>query len=144
MLKDTHFYAKRLKIFYESLGFFVEIEDEDDNSDWAPIAMMISDDPELECDWKNGEITSFYFWFYPQYKRAQKEEDVKMLVNMSSMGIKKADRGKGLASKMVDGMIKIFGDDLGYIEADDLNRSGIWQYIASKYPHIEWNIKTAD
>jgi len=132
-------YAQEFKDIFGKMGYFVDIEGLEE--EYNGIAIMVSDDPEIVCDWQNGEITSLYFWFHPVYKRHYKsEEEVKYLIHIASLGVKKSDRGNKISSKFFDIIIKTFDDDIERIEMNDMNKSGIWQYIASKYPHIEWRI----
>ena len=136
-VKENSYYIERLRKYFKGLlGYEITFDGDDESG----IAVMISDDPDMNVDWQNGEITSFYFYFYPQYKRATSEKDLKMYIYLSSMGVKKADRGKGIAGKFIAGIMYAFGNDIGEIAMNDLNQSGIWQYIASKYPKIKWTI----
>ena len=135
MLQSNEFYANRLRKYYENMGFQVEIENDDE---FSPVGVFVSNSPDMSCDWQNDKITSFYFYFYPKYNRAKSEEDLKFMVHLSSMGVRVEDRGKKIASKFIEGIIRIFGYDLGYIELDDLSGTDIWRYFANKYDHVEW------
>lgn len=135
MQHDNEYYIRKIVDYFESLDLKVEIEPE---SEYNPIGIIVSDDENMSLDWQSGKITSLYFYFYPIFNA--KINDYKYLLYINSIGIKKEDRGNGIASKLIGGLIEIFGSDLGLIGLDDLNKSGIWQHLAKKFSQVRWDI----
>jgi predicted GNAT family acetyltransferase len=70
-----------------------------------------------------------FFYFF--------ETDDQYLIHINTIVIEKSKRGTGLAGKMIDGLIKIMGDDIYAIrlcpEAPEF-----WNYMKKKYSHIKW------
>ena len=140
MLKEDVYYLIRLEKLYKDLGLNVHTIEEDSS---APSCVFVSDCEEFEIDWHRDDHTGMFFYFYPLYKAADSEDNLKFLVHINSIVIKKEDRGTGLATKMIDGMIKVFGKDLGFIELSDFSK-GFWNKFSQKYPDIEWKIESCE
>jgi hypothetical protein len=132
-IHDLSYYIEKLKKEYKSLNLYCKAIDEDS----LKPAFVVADNKKFDFDYNNSNHTGLWFYFYPYYKTAKSEEDLKILVHINQIVTSKEQRGKGLAKKLIDIIITTFGEDIYAIEFDDKNPS-FWNKIQSDYSHINF------
>jgi len=130
---DSDHYIRELKEFYESLGLKVKVIKQEN---MAP-ALDVADNSKFEYNWQSDKNTGMFFYFFDE----QIGDEVKYSVHINSIVIAKRNRGTGLASKMIRGLVDIFGEDLREITLDDMSNSDFWKFMEKKHNHINWVIE---
>lgn len=139
-IHDEKFYLRKLIKFYKDMGLLAKaLPPVFEDGAWG---LHVADDEQWESDYQQQHHTGMFMYFFPDYNRCgNKDEDVNYTMHINSVVVSEEKRGSGLGSKIIEGMIKIFGDDLGEIELADFSNSTFWKKMEIKYPNIKWTFE---